>query len=97
MHNPFGLADDLMEPFRPRVDHVVALLSVDPDRQPLVLDSDAKKALIASLLDRIIVEDETRALPGVVARVAQSLAAVIMGEGKELWLPDWRHAPPPPE
>ena len=43
--NPFGLADDLMEPFRPAVDHVVGSIEVDGQE----LTGDHKHALVGVL------------------------------------------------
>jgi len=80
--NPFGLADDLMEPFRPLVD-----LIVHAEKKP-VLSSEMKQKLISGLLSRYVVEDEERTLPDILVRLAQSLAAVVMGEREKLWLPE---------
>lgn len=50
-YNPFCLADDLMEPYRPVVDRAVADLLVA--RGPaLTLDRDTRKALLETLLAR---------------------------------------------
>jgi CRISPR-associated protein Cas1 len=85
--NPFGLADDLMEPFRPLVD-----LIVHAEKKP-VLSPEMKQKLISELLSRYVVEDEERTLPDILVRLAQSLAAVVMGERQKLWLPELAAAP----
>jgi CRISPR-associated protein Cas1 len=85
--NPFGLADDLMEPFRPLVD-----LIVHAEKKP-VLSAEMKQKLISGLLCRYVVEDEERTLPDILVRLAQSLAAVVMGEREKLWLPELQAAP----
>ena len=85
--NPFGLADDLMEPFRPLVD-----LIVHAERKP-ELSAETKHKLITGLLSRYVVEDEERTLPDILVRLAQSLAAVVMGEREKLWLPELHAAP----
>lgn len=91
VHNPFGLADDLMEPFRPVVDRTVALQvrSASAD-SPLILDSVTKRAIIQGILARIEADGEKRTLTDVLSRVSQSLAGIVMGERRLLWLPDWK-------
>jgi CRISPR-associated protein Cas1 len=84
VHNPFGLADDLMEPFRPLVDRTAwALAGAE-------LNPDTKHKLIEALLSRYSVEGEERSLPDILHRVAHSLTAVVMREGDRLWLPELR-------
>jgi CRISPR-associated protein Cas1 len=82
--NPFALADDLMEPFRPLVDVLVRA----EERPELV--RDAKHRLIGGLLSRYIADSEERTLPDILTRVAQSLAGIVMGERERLWLPELR-------
>jgi CRISPR-associated protein Cas1 len=82
--NAFALADDLMEPFRPVVDRVVA------NAEARTLDGEAKRELIGAVTARYIVEDESRTLFDILTRIAQSLASVVMGWSSELWLPYWR-------
>lgn len=91
VHNPFGLADDLMEPFRPIVDRAVVRIAHDGCADGSVnLNPARKRALIAAVLARIEEERESRTLTEVLARVAGSLAAVVLGEAKRLWLPEWK-------
>lgn len=79
--NAFGLADDLMEPFRPLVDDLVRKYS------PAELSPPMKRSLIAGLLQRYEADGEERTLPDILTRVAQSLASVVMAEREGLWLP----------
>lgn len=89
--NPFALADDLMEPFRPMVDRVVATESTGP------LDKEAKQQLIEAVAARYMVEEENRTLFDILTRTAQSLARVVMGEGDRLWAPAWQAKQEPAE
>ncbi len=82
-YNPFCLADDVMEPFRPVVDRSVAALH-DQRSKSLRLDKEAKKALLETLLGRFEAGSESRTLFDWVAKCAFSLAAVISGEAKRL-------------
>ena len=70
--NPFCLADDVMEPFRPVVDAaVVERFGRDPHQMPVEagrLDRDTRQSLIAAVLDRYDVEGESRTLPDLVRR-----------------------------
>ncbi len=72
--NPFVLADDLMEPFRPVVDRVVAQLET-PDAE---LTPAVKRALIGAVTGRYRMEGEQRTLFDLFTRTAQGLAAAVM-------------------
>lgn len=79
-YDTFPLADDLMEPFRPVVDRVVAKLhSAKP--VPQTLDTEAKRALLVPLLGRFVAGGESRTLFDWVGRAASSLAAAL-GSGE---------------
>jgi CRISPR-associated protein Cas1 len=87
-YNPFCLADDLMEPFRPLVDGVVAVIVKEKGEQA-PLDKETKAEIIGSLTNRrFTVEDESRTLFDILSRVASSLAAVYAGKRKSLILPE---------
>lgn len=90
--NPFCLADDLMEPFRPWVDRAVLRLATTGAVQDS-LDRRAKAALIEPMLARYRAQGEVRTMSDVLARVARSLAAVYLGERRDLWLPDLEGVP----
>jgi CRISPR-associated protein Cas1 len=87
--NPFGLADDLMEPFRPVVDRVVVQLARERD---LRLDPPVKRRLIAAVLARLEIGGERRTLVDALFRLAQSLVRAYAEAGSTLWLPAWRPA-----
>lgn len=84
-YDPFCLAADLMEPFRPLVDRRVAqwLRNHEPSAP---FDAAAKQWLIATVTARYRVKGEERALPDILLRAANSLAAVILGDRKQLEL-----------
>jgi CRISPR-associated protein Cas1 len=88
VHNAFGLADDVMEVFRPKVDRAVRRMAEAVGGAEL--DREAKRALAETLTGRVEVEGESRTVPDVVQRMAQSLAGVVMGAGKAMWLPEWK-------
>ncbi len=85
-YDAFCLADDLMEPFRPLVDRVVARFRDERGLNP-PLDRDAKRVLLGGLLGRFTAEGESRTLFDWVSRAASSLAVVIEGEKVKLDLP----------
>jgi CRISP-associated protein Cas1 len=87
--NPFGLADDLMEPFRPLVDLAVHAQDI-PELSPA-----GKRKIIEALVGRYLADGEVRTLPDILTHVAFSLSAAVMGERDSLWLPDLRPAPQP--
>lgn len=92
-YNPFPLADDVMEAFRPAVDRIVigeirawegeseSLLSLTPER---------KRTLVSAITARYWVDGETRTLLDVIGIACQRLAAVIVGEQEKWEFPEWR-------
>ena len=86
--NPFCLADDLMEPFRPTVDKAVVEY-VDTHPGFSGLEPAAKQYLINELTGRYMIGGEQRTLFDTVARLAGSLADVFLGNAQRLEMPDW--------
>ena len=86
-YNAFCLADDLMEPLRPLVDHAAVKMvqRIGPDAP---MDSGTKEVLLNWLLWRYKINGEMRTLFDAMSRTASSLAAVFTGEGKDLVLPE---------
>src|SRR5262249_44857024 len=82
-YNPFCLADDLMEPFRPVVDCVVAEVLRQGGTTDK-LDSSSKGMILDSLLGVCQLNGESRTLFDAAASCAQSLAAVFMREAERL-------------
>ncbi|MGH9455774.1 MAG: type II CRISPR-associated endonuclease Cas1 [Terriglobia bacterium] len=85
-YDAFCLADDLMEPFRPVVDRVVARLS-DALGDGAAFDREAKRALLEPLLGRFDFDGESRTAFDWISRMASSLAAVVDGGDKRLDIP----------
>jgi CRISP-associated protein Cas1 len=75
-YDTFCLADDLMEPFRPVVDRVVAGLR-DERGADMPLDREARRRILEALLVRFEWNDESRSLFDWLGRVAASLTAAI--------------------
>ncbi len=80
------LADDVMEPFRPRVDAVVQRIVVQ--RQGTDLTPSTRQALLGVLHQRVVLADEQRTVEDAILRSCQSLAACIEGGGRNVVLPD---------
>lgn len=87
-YNPYCLADDLMEPFRPTVDRSVAEY-VSTHDAIYGVEAAAKQHILSDLTARYLVAGEQRTLFDTAARMAASLADVFLGNAKELELPDW--------
>lgn len=86
-YDAFCLADDLMEPFRPLVDRAVYFWIEDHDpTQPL--DKQAKAYLIGEIQQRYESAGEERSLFDLASRVASGVARALLGESKELEIPD---------
>ncbi|MGQ9505491.1 MAG: type II CRISPR-associated endonuclease Cas1 [Thermogutta sp.] len=92
-YNPFCLADDLMEPFRPRVDLLVVQLLKEfpPDA---ALSPEIKGRLLTFLEDRYQFQGEKRTIFDVMSRVASSLGDVFLKERQDLLLPEWKSYAP---
>ena len=86
-YNPFCLADDLMEPFRPLVDRAVHSWIQDHD-PAAPLDKLAKACLISPMLQRYEYNGEARTLFDLAARASSSLARAFAGESRQLELPE---------
>jgi CRISPR-associated protein Cas1 len=78
------LADDLMEPFRPAVDLIVAAQALEADK---TLDTTSKRRLVSVLHADYETSEGRAPLSNVLARLAISLAQVFAGERKGLAFP----------
>lgn len=86
-YDPFCLAADLMEPFRPLIDRrVVSWIARNSPSGPF--DAGAKKWLIGGVTMRYWVNREERALSDILFKVSGSLAAVLAGSQDKLELPE---------
>jgi CRISPR-associated protein Cas1 len=85
-YDPFCLADDLMEPFRPIADRQAVKLA-DARGQDLEFDRDAKKTILEALSGRFAAGGESRSLFDWISHSASSLAAVVEGTYDRLDLP----------
>lgn len=86
-YDAYCLADDLMEPFRPLVDGVVAAYLREYPEAERRVDAAFKTTLVFEMGSPLRVRDERRVLFDILARLASSLAAVFLGEREELELP----------
>lgn len=87
-YNPFCLADDLMEPFRPRIDlAVVRLLEEHPPQTDLT--PELKRKLLAFLDERFNLDGESRTIFDVLIRIATALAEVFLRKRESLAFPKW--------
>jgi len=82
-YDPFGLAADLMEPFRPLVDRAVAahIRTADPVAP---LTPQVKASILQPLMARYTISGESRTLFDICARTACSVAAAMAGEVKRI-------------
>ena len=72
-YDPFCLADDLMEPFRPVVDRIVRKLNPDNLEIP-ELDQKSKKEILSALLDKIQTSSGRWTLPDLLRISAEQTA-----------------------
>ncbi|MDR1923570.1 MAG: type II CRISPR-associated endonuclease Cas1 [Planctomycetaceae bacterium] len=90
-YNPFCLADDLMEPFRPQVDRLVCIQyirsKIKHKKLSRALTTEVKKELIEPLTGRFDVDGENRKLFDVISTTAHSLVRFFAKEIDSLYLP----------
>ena len=88
-YNPFCLADDIMEPFRPTVDNAVIKV-VNFLGSNVMLDKSSKRILIGEVYEkRLSLNGESRNIFDVTSRMSASLADVFASKQKRLILPDF--------
>jgi len=85
-YDPFCLADDLMEPYRPLVDAAV-VEHVGCYGHDAPLDRAGKEALLGAILSRYRADGEVRTLFDIAARTAVSLAKVFLKQSSSLDYP----------
>jgi len=85
-YNPFCLADDIMEPFRPAVDIVVSQM-VEEQGADAPLGSDARRRLLDAMYGRWCVGAENRSLFEAIEMLASSIVDNFLGPRKRLRLP----------
>ncbi len=86
-YNSFCLADDVMEPFRPRVDEAVWKL-VQQHGPQAPLGGEVKAGLVETISRRVALGGQNLSLFQALARTASSLVAVLARRGKKLLLPE---------
>ena len=86
-YNNYCLADDLMEPFRPMIDHVVYTMSLQEGFSGEPLRPDDKSSLIAPILGRFQMADELCTLFECLSRMVHSLVRFFSKEITALEIP----------
>lgn len=86
-NNPWCLADDLMEPYRPLIDDEVAEITASYGGD-VAMGGDIKGRLAGVLHARIEHENESRTLFDWIGRSASSMAQVFLGERDRLLFPE---------
>lgn len=86
-YDAFPLADDLMEPFRPIVDEVVAAIR-DSDGPEAPMEKEQKGQILRHLSSPFEADGESRTLFDWISQVASSLVKVNAQEIEEIEIPD---------
>jgi CRISPR-associated protein Cas1 len=88
-YDAYCLADDVMEPFRPLVDGVVAIHAgrAAERGEEVRVDARFKQTLVYELSGPLRAGREQRVLFDLLGRLCASLAAIFLGEERELFLP----------
>jgi CRISP-associated protein Cas1 len=85
--NPFCLADDLLEPFRPYVDWRVKLMILEQGAAPSLEMRETRAALLGLFNEGVRVDGRRMPLLLAVERAASSLARALTGDELKLSLP----------
>lgn len=89
-YNAFCLADDVMEPYRPLIDHLVASLAEqEPPEGTFGLTKTHKQVLLGQATLDVLLEDVTRPMQVAIQRTASSLANCYLGEEKHIQYPSF--------
>jgi CRISPR-associated protein Cas1 len=83
-YNPYALADDLMEPFRPMIDRRVRLLVAEGAAE---LGRREKTTLLEFMTDTVRLNDQTGPFMVMLSRMTASFCRCISGEEKTLDIP----------
>ncbi len=85
--NPFCLVDDLMEPFRPVIDHCVRTIVNGKKDTPAELTPDLKRQLAGVLSCLLKGKDDIAIVPTHILRLSQSLAQSLTAKQDSLIFP----------
>jgi CRISPR-associated protein Cas1 len=86
-YNPYCLADDIMEPFRPYVDSLVLdIVQEIPDLEELT--PEIKKMLLQIPVIDVVIDDKSSPLMVGVQRTTASLASCFEGETRKILYPE---------
>lgn len=85
-YNPFCLASDIMEPFRPIVDKSVYEIFLGNPK--ISLNKETKSILIRALMEKVIISGEAFTVFFALSRLSSSLIKLFLKEDKELALPE---------
>ncbi len=86
-YNAYCLADDIMEPYRPYVDHLVKVLMLETQEQELT--SDVKRRLLNIPNTDIKIDGKDSPLMVGLQRTTASLAACFEGKSKKILYPEF--------
>lgn len=87
-YDPFCLADDLMEPFRPMIDYAVVRIVGKYGKEAL-LDRNTKPILINSILEgRVLLDDNKVLLSDAISILTASVIAVYSKSKEKILLPE---------
>ena len=87
--NPFNLADDLLEPFRPFADRLVHRLATATPPPALPLPRATRQTLASLLFDTLCIGPETLPLLAATERAASTLVRAMQTGRATLALPTW--------
>lgn len=87
-YNPFCLASDIIEPFRPIVDKAVYDIINENRNATFQLNKDLKSKIITALLGKVIMDGQSITLFLALSKLSSSLVKVLSRNEEKLALPD---------
>jgi len=86
-YNPYCLADDIMEPYRPFVDKMVKEWTINPEHEDTALTRDAKAYLLGIATHDVMIEGQKRPLMVALSTTTSSLYACYEGSKRSISYP----------
>jgi CRISPR-associated protein Cas1 len=86
-YNPFPLADDMMEPYRPIIDHLVFTQMLHNHEDAFHITVQEKKDLVNSIYLDVLIGGTERQVYKAMQQTAVSLAQCYLGHEKQIALP----------
>lgn len=87
-YNAYALADDIMEPYRPFIDKIIADI-IDNGEDVETLTKSIKQQLLSIMTADVVIDGQRSPLMVALQRSTASLARCYLGEARKITYPEW--------